>query len=232
MEGVDNMESGILYGIGVGPGDPELMTIKAVNTIKKCNVIAVPGKNATDAVAYNIAVMSVPQIAEKKLVSLEMPMSSDKDVMNKAHNEAVKVIETLLDDGENVGFLVLGDVTIYSTYMYLQNVIKSHGYNTQIISGITSFCAAAATCGISLCQWDESLIIIPSRHQVPDTFEPEKNYVLMKAGGSLPDIRMKIKECQRKAVCIENCGMPDEKIYAGVDNIPDKAGYFSLVIVR
>lgn len=223
---------GTLYGVGVGPGDPELITIKAINTIKSCNVIAFPGEKSKNAVAYNIAAACIPEIQDKKHLPLDMPMSIDRTVLDQFHEKASNTIEAFLEKGEDVAFLVLGDVTIYSTFIYLQNIVKSHGYKTEIISGVTSFCASAAVCGISLCQWDENLIIIPSRHQLPERFEQGKNYVLMKAGNSLEAIRSKVIQCKREAVCIENCGMAEEKIHFGASNIPDKAGYYSIVIVK
>lgn len=223
---------GKLYGVGVGPGDPELMTVKAINTIKNSAVIAFPGKTITDAVAYNIAVQMVPELSNKKLLMVEMPMLSDKVQILEAHNEAANRIEGCLQAGEDVAFLVLGDVTIYSTFMYIEKIVSEHGYDTEIVSGVTSFCAAAATCGISLCQWDENLVIVPSRYQIPERFEDGKNYVLMKAGKCLATIRNRVKESGKDAVCVENCGMADEKIYVGVDQIPDSAGYYSIVIVR
>lgn len=224
--------AGIFYGVGVGPGAPELMTLKAINTIRQCNVIAFPGENINDSVAYRIAATGVPEIADKKLIPINMPMSGDRDEINRAHDKAVEVIEEILVSGENVAFLVLGDVTIYSTYMYLQRNIASHGFSTKIISGVTSFCAAAAACDISLCQWDEKMIIIPSRHQLPERFEPDKNYVLMKAGSCLSEIQSIVKECGREAYLVENCGMSDEKIYVGTEKLPEKAGYYSVVIVK
>lgn len=224
--------AGTFIGVGVGPGDPELMTVKAINTIKNCGVIAFPGKDIKDAVAYNIAYPMVPEMADKVLLPLEMPMSADREQIDKAHNEAAAKIEAHLSQGKNVAFLVLGDVTIYSTFMYLEKIVLDHGFETEIVSGVTSFCAAAAAAGISLCQWDENLVIIPSRHQIPKQLELGKNYVLMKAGSRLVDIKERIRESGRDAVCVENCGMANEKVYVGVEQIPDRAGYYCLVFIK
>lgn len=224
--------SGILYGVGVGPGDPELMTIKAVNTIRKCEAIAFPGTATKDSVAFNIAIKAVPEMEDKVLIPLEMPMSSDKAVMNRAHNKAIEQLEELLRAEKDVAFLVLGDVTIYSTFMYLKQEIAEHGFQTELVSGITSFCASAAGAGISLCQWDEKLVIVPSKHQIPDRFVDGENYVLMKAGKRLAEIRDKAREANREVIFVQNCGMDNEKIVVGLENMPDEAGYYSIVIVR
>lgn len=222
---------GKFYGVSVGPGDPELMTIKAVNTIKKCEVIAFPGKDVLDAVAYNIASKNI-DMSDKAVLPLKMPMSSDKAIVRKAHDEAVDIIKKHLENGRDVAFLVLGDVTIYSTYMYLHKIISTQGFETEIISGVTSFCAAAATSNVALCQWDEKLVIVPSRHHLPERFESDKNYVLMKAGKCLSQIKSKANESNRKTICIENCGMPDEHVLVGADNIPDELSYYTIVIIK
>ena len=224
--------TGKLYGVGVGPGDPELMTVKAVNTVKKCDVVAFVDNKKGESVAYRIATAMVPEIKDKVLVSLDMPMIEDGELLNKTHDESAKEIEKYLLSGKNVAYLVLGAVTRDSTFMYLNDIVVGHGFETGIISGVTSFCAAAAATGISLCQWDENLIIVPSRHQIPEVFEDGKNYVLMKAGNRLPEIRRKVMEGGREAVCVENCGMENEKLYTGVDRIPDTLGYYSIVLVK
>ena len=222
----------VLYGVSVGPGDPELMTIKAINTIKKCDIIVFPGKEISEAVAYNIAVQMVPELADKILLPIEMPMSKDKNVIDLAHKRAVALIEKQLVLGKNVAFLVLGDATIFSTFMYLEEYVKELGYDTEIISGVTSFCASAAKVGISLCRWDENLVIVPSRHQLPKTFDDGKNYVLMKVGNCLAELKKKLNASERKAVLIENCGMEEERVYLELESFPDKTGYYSIVIVR
>ena len=227
-----NKRIGKFFGVSVGPGDPELMTIKAINTIKQADVIAFPGKDVKDAVAYNIALQMVPEILDKTLLMLEMPMSKERERIAEAHKQAAVKIKEFLAVGKDVAFLVLGDATIYSTFMYLKEIISKEGFDTWVVSGVTSFCAAAAITDISLCQWDEELVIVPTRHQIPEKFENGKNYILMKAGNNLVDIRARIIEENRDAVCVENCGMADEKVYRGVRNIPDSAGYYTIVIVK
>lgn len=227
-----NKVVGKFFGVSVGPGDPEHMTIKAINTIKQADVIAFSGKNVKEAVAYNIASQTVPEISDKTLLMLEMPMSKDRERIAEAHKQAAVKIKELLVAGKDVAFLVLGDATIYSTFMYLMEIVSKEGFDTQVISGVTSFCAAAAITDTALCQWNEELIIVPTSHQIPKKFEDGKNYILMKAGNNLVDIRERIIESNRDAVCVENCGMTDEKVYQGVHNIPDSAGYYTIVIVK
>lgn len=222
----------ILYGVSVGPGDPELLTLKAVKTIEQCSVIAYPVRGNQDSTALHIVEKACPEIEKKKKLPLSMPMTSDEIIMRKAHDDAVTKIETYLREGEDVAFLVLGDVSIYSTFIYLKELITSRGFKTMMVPGVTSFCAAASVSSISLCQWDEKLVIIPSKHYLPENFEEGMIYVLLKAGKCLPEIREKLMHSTREVYCIENCGMEQEKIYKGIGEIPEQLGYYSLVLIR
>ena len=103
------MKTGILYGVGVGPGDPELMTLKAVRLIRENEVIAVPGTDAKETMAYQIAVQAVPELADKELVPVDMPMTHDRQKMEKSHDQAAEFLEGYLLQGKNVIFLTLGD---------------------------------------------------------------------------------------------------------------------------
>ena len=110
---------GRLYGIGVGPGDPELMTIKAKKTIEASDIVKVPGEKVQDSIAYRIAKGACENLDEMNLVAPEMPMIKDKARLNEMHDRAARKIEKYLDEGKAVSFLTLGDVTVYSTYMYI-----------------------------------------------------------------------------------------------------------------
>ena len=135
---------GILYGVGVGPGDPKLMTFLAAETIKKCEVLAVPARTREQAVSYQIARWLLPELDQKACLSLAVPMTKDRKVLNAAYEQAADLVEEQLKAGKDVACLTLGDPTIYSTYIYLHRIIKARGYETQIISGVPSFCAAVS----------------------------------------------------------------------------------------
>ena len=139
---------GIAYGVGVGPGDPELMTLKAVRLIKENDVIAVPSKNPTEATAYKIAAGAVPEIAEKTLVPINFLMVKDRALIDEEHKKGAKIIEEYLDQGNNVVFITLGDSTIYCTFSYLQHYLEADGYEVRLVPGIPSFCAAASALNI------------------------------------------------------------------------------------
>ena len=213
------MAKGKAYGVGVGPGDPKLMTLRAVELIK-------------EKVAYKIACAAVPELAEKELVPVYMPMKMDKDEIRRQHKAGAQIIEKYLDEGKNVVYLTLGDSTVYCTFTYLQAIMEEDGYETELVPGITSFCAAAARVNIPLCEWNEPLHIMPALHKLGDDLSLPGNYVLMKSGSHMTEVKEILRASGRDVNVVENCGMPGEKIYRGVDEIPDEAGYFSLIIAK
>ena len=223
---------GKAYGVGVGPGDPELMTLKAVRLIRENEVIAVPGKNARESVAYKIALGAVPEIADKTLVPVYMPMVRDREELAQEHQRGAKLLEEYLDQGKNVVYLTLGDSTVYCTFSYLQHILEDDGYEGELVSGITSFCAAAARLNISLTEWNEPLHVIPASHKTDHPLDQHGTYVLMKSASRMKEVKELLIASGRQVGCVENCGMENEKVYHSAEEIPDDAGYFSLLIAR
>ena len=223
---------GTLYGVGVGPGDPELMTLKAVRMIRENEIIAVPGADVKETVAYKIAVQAVPELAEKELLPIYMPMTHDAKELKENHAKGAQTLEVCLDQGKNVVFLTLGDPCVYSTFSYLQHLVEADGYHTELVSGITSFCAAAARLNISLSEWNEQLHIVPAVHRLDSELTEAGNYILMKSGKKMNQVKEILAKSGRDVLMVENCGMPEEHVYHGVDEIPDDAGYYSLIIAK
>ena len=223
---------GKAYGVGVGPGDPEYMTLKAIRLIRENDVIAVPGKDAKDAVAYKIAAQVVPEIAEKELVPVWMPMVKDRARIDEEHRKGAKLLESYLDQGKNVVYITLGDPTVYCTFSYLQHFLEADGYEVELVSGITSFCAAAARLNLPLAEWDEPLHVIPAVHKTDTALDLDGNYVLMKSASHMAEVKALLRESGRKVSAVENCSMDNEKVYRSREEIPDDAGYFSLIIAK
>lgn len=224
--------TGTWCAVGVGPGDPELMTIKAVKRLKACDTLAVPHEDRDQCVAYRIAVQAVPELAEKKCLCLPMPMTKDKALLEESHSGAVSRTEECLRQGENVAFITLGDTTVYSTCLYIKERLDEKQYATELINGIPSFCAAAARMGIPLVNGKEELHIIPASYQIGDALKQPGVKVLMKSGKKLSEVRRLLEEQGCDVKMVENCGMESEKIYNSIEEIPDEAGYYSLLIAR
>lgn len=221
-----------LYGVGVGPGDPELLTLKAVRVIKECEVLAVPGKTKEDSVAYGIALAAVPQMEEKETICIHMPMTKDEKKLKESHEKGAAQIVRLLKQGRSVAFLTLGDPTIYSTYIYLQRIVQEAGYETAIISGVASFLAAGAALNIGLVEKDEQLHIIPSSYVVKEALQLPGTKVLMKTGKKMPLVKEAVAQMNADIYMVENCGMEGERICHGAEEIPEDSGYYSLIIVK
>ena len=224
--------SGILIGVGVGPGDPEQMTLKAVRVIRENEVIAVPGNDAKETVAYRIAVQAVPELEKKTLLALTMPMIKDLAELAKNHDAAALQVENVLKKGKNVVFLTLGDPTVYSTFMYVHSRVKAHGYATQIVSGIPSFCAAAARMDISLTEWNEELHVIPAVHNIEQEISYPGTRVLMKSARKIGAVKEMLMQSDSQVFMVENCGMENERIFTRAEDIPEDASYYSLIIVK
>lgn len=158
---------GRIVCVGVGPGDPELMTLKAVRLIREADVIAAPGDPVSGTVAFRIALEAVPEIAAMEHLGIVMPMSRDPEVRKKAHRKGAGKIEEVLDQGKQIVFLTLGDPSIYSTFPLLKRILDADGYEASFVSGVPSFCAAAALLGEPLVQQEEPLYILPN----PDGLE-------------------------------------------------------------
>ncbi len=223
---------GKLYGIGVGPGDPELLTLKALRIVKESPIIAVPGEVAQESVAYKIVKGAYPNLDEKELVAVPMPMTKDKKLLEESHEKAANQIAGYLKKGKQVAFLTLGDPTVYATYIYVHKRIQAMGYPLEIVSGIPSFCAVAARLNMGLVEKAEPLHVIPASYGIEESLELPGTKVLMKAGKKMGKVKEILKARGDMCRMIENCGMEDEKIYDSVEEIPDQAGYYSLIIVK
>ena len=226
------MTEGILYGVGTGPGDPELMTLKAVRVLKEADLIAAPGKDVRETAAFRIAAQAVPEIEKKELLPIEMPMVMDREVLEDKHRAGAKILEDQLAEGKKIAFITLGDPTVYSTFSYLEKRVRADGFRTEYVSGVTSFCAAAAALRVPLAEWQEPVHIIPAVHKRPGELLYPGNCVLMKSGWRLKDVKAYLGEQGRAVWMGVNVGMPGETLYRSLEEIPDETGYFTLIIAK
>jgi precorrin-2/cobalt-factor-2 C20-methyltransferase len=246
------MKQGVFYGVGVGPGDPELLTLKAVNIIRECDVVAlaVSSPDLTDViyekqgaaslhstyqdkcVAFQIVLPVLPEVAGKSKLYLPMPMIKDKQRLIEIHDRCAEKTEEVLKEGLNVAFITLGDPSVYSTGLYVHKRLKRNGFKTKLVPGIPSFCAAAARLDIGLAENRDELHIIPASYGVEESLMLPGTKVLMKAGRKMPYVKQIVKEKGLQVQMVENCGMADEKIYRTIDDIPDESSYYSLMILK
>ena len=226
------MARGILYGVSVGPGDPELLTLKAARIIGEADVIALPDAGNGPGTAYGIA----KRLLEgKELVRCAVPMTRDCSALEEAHRRAADQLCGLLDKGLCVAYLCLGDVSVYSSYHHLHELVVSRGYEAQVIPGVTSFCAAAARMGVPLCQGSEWLLVAPAEPDLLDeALDVPGAKVLMKSGRAVGALREKLanRGLLDGTSLVSECGLPGERVYERIEDAPEDAGYLSLAIVR
>ena len=228
------MEKGKLYGVSIGPGDPELITVKAMNKIAQSKYIATPHTGTGDSSALSIVSQAI-DLSDKEIMMLEFPMTKDKDILAKSHNEAADAIAEVLDNGEDVAMLNLGDVTIYSTFAYTMDKLLEKGYEVEVIPGVTSFCASASQLKIGLTTMNEPLHILPATGiDLKEALQMPGSKVLMKIGKSMPKLIETLKELgiEDNVYAVENCGLENEKIYKSLDEFDGKMGYFTIVVVK
>ena len=223
---------GIAYGVGVGPGDPKLMTLRAIELIRENDVIAVPGKEPKESVAYKIAAAVVPEIADKELVPVYMPMIKDRALIDEEHKKGAALLKKYLDQGKNVVYITLGDPTIYCTFSYLQHYLEADGYPVELVPGISSITAAAARLNLPLTEWDEPLHVLPAVHKTDAAMNLPGTYVLMKSASHMKDVKETLRMSGKDVQAVIDCGMPTEQVYRSLEEIPDDAGYFALVIAK
>ncbi|MCC8179775.1 MAG: precorrin-2 C(20)-methyltransferase [Planctomycetes bacterium] len=227
------MASGVLYGIGVGPGDPGLMTLKAVETIRRCRVVASPRTQNGGMVALDIAAGAV-DMAGKKIVPLDFAMTRDAAQRAGMHLAGAAALRAELDAGESVALLNLGDISIYASFRYIADILGPEGYRIEMIPGVTSFCAAASALGVSLTDMNAPLRIIPEGMGITDDLlEGDGTLVLMKSGKQLPRLlaQLDARGLMDRTKVVQNCGMADQRLYPNpaATGIPDD--YFTVVLV-
>ncbi len=227
--------AGRLYGIGVGPGDPELMTLKAVRLIEQCDIVAVPKSGEGEGVAKQIARGAVKNFDQKQIVEIAMPMTRDPQLLEQSHQQAAQTIEAFLDEDKTVVFLTLGDPAIYSTYIYIHKRVMAHGYPVEMVPGVPSFCAVAAKLNTGLAEGAQPLHIIPASYKgVEEGLEWSGPKVLMKTGRSMKKVKdlLRQKDLLDKAMMVQKCGMEGEEIFHSMREVDENASYFSVIVVE
>lgn len=232
------MSKGKLYGIGVGPGDSKLLTVKAVEIIKNADMIITPKtEKKENSVAYHIA---SPYISENtEILPLVFQMITNMELVKEQWEENRKIIAEKLDEGKNVVFLTLGDPMLYSTYMYIFRAFENTGYEIETIPGIPAFLGIASYIGMPVTEWEENVLIIPA------TAEPDKidqalaaadNAVIMKVYKRFAFIQEELRKHHmiKKAVMVSRAGLPDEIIERDLDQLPAdyKPNYLSTIIAK
>ena len=235
------MRLGKFYGVGIGPGDPELLTLKAARILAEVPVIFVPKAKITDeGMALQILLNSVVSKQKAELRELIFPMSKDPLVLKPAWEFAREEVLRVLRSGQDCAFITLGDTAIYSTYMNLLAELRKAEPEVGIetVAGISSYSQGAAMLNMSLCEKAERLAILPALSEVEDMRADLKRFdtvVLMKVGRRFADLRELLRQMGllAHAHLLLKIGTPEEMISSDLESVdPEKVSYMSLVIVR
>lgn len=229
---------GKLYGIGVGPGDSELLTVKGARLISEADVIITPKTEKKDgSVALQIAKPYIEDHTD--IVPVVFPMVMNESQQAKGWEEARQIIVSLLEAGKKVVFLTLGDPMFYSTYMYVYGLVEQAGYEIETVPGVTAYCAIGARLGYPIVEKEEVLAIVPAtapKEKIDKVLAVADDAVIMKVYRNFADVQETLKKYDMadNAVMISRCGLDGEEIYENVAELPSdlKLNYLSTILTK
>ena len=232
-------QTGTLYGIGVGPGDPDLITLKAVKILNQVDIVFAAASTRNDhSLAVNIARPHIPPNASVEI--LRFPMTRDKVETRRAWRaHSLRIIE-VLEKGKNAAFLTLGDCLTYSTYGYILRHVREAAPEIAVetVPGITSYQASAARLNTPLVEGEESLMVVSGAEggdRLRMMSARPENVVFLKAYRNVPDIKAAIDEVGTYPSCVgvKSCGQPNEKIVRDMEELINSApDYWTLIIAK
>ena len=199
-----------LIGIGVGPGDPELLTVKAVKAIQDADIIMCPAsKEDRPSIALSVVDSLIDKSKNQEIVKLIFPMTKDKDVLEETWRRNAKIMAETVQSGKNVVYLTVGDPFLYSTWIYMHKDLteKYPEMNISVIPGIVSMFTFASKVGVSIAEGAEKVAIIPSCYDLSSVKEIAKNsesMIFLKDGRYFDQVIDVLKES----------GFPDNSIFA------------------
>ncbi len=235
------MTLGTFYGLGVGPGDPELVTVKAASILRQTMHVFVPkARAASDSLALDVARQYVR--ADARTHELLFPMTEDRAELRRQWANSAQAVAQVLESGADACFLTLGDPLVYSTYVYLLRELMARlpGLHAVTVPGVTAFCAGAALANFPLGEGKHLLTVVPTADDLSSVREALTRggtVALMKIGKRLPEIVTLLREADllHQAVFVARAGLPGQRVELDLDRLdPDAAqtGYLSVILVH
>lgn len=231
--------NGTLYAVGVGPGEPELLTLKAVRALKEAHVIAVPkGYAEKESVAQLIIEHFIDG---KDILELVFPMTDNKEVLKKSWQEAAGKIGRLLKGGKNVVFATLGDPSLYSTFNYLKSTLQQQfpdHFTIEIIPGINSFSAAASLLQLPLAEGSQNMAVVSTPQntsRLKDILGLFDTVVLLKVHRYFEQIMECLSDLgmENNGYFVSRCGSKEEYCSQDLENLAgEKLDYLSMLIIK
>jgi|TARA_B000000475_G_scaffold24321_1_gene19239 precorrin-2/cobalt-factor-2 C20-methyltransferase len=224
--------NGVLYGVGVGPGDPELITLKSLRLIKSTEVIAYPKLKGSKSFARNIIeeFIDLPKFE----IAIEIPMTVNRLPAQRAYDAAAQEISSHLNMGKNVVFLCEGDPFFYGSFMYLHSRLYKK-YLVEIVPGVSSMTACAAMAKKPLAARNEVLTVLPgplSKKELERRLADNNSSAIMKVGRHIKKIKSVIDRLglMDSSLYIERASLKEQRILKLID-APEVAPYFSMILV-
>lgn len=223
------------YGIGVGVGDPEEITLKAINILKKLDVVVLPeAKKDEGSVAYEITKQYMKEEIEK--VFMEFPMLKSLEERREARKRNAMLIQELLEQGKNVGFLTIGDTMTYSTYIYLLEHLPEK-YLVETVPGISSFVDMASRFNFPLMIGEESLKVVSlnPKMDIEAEIASADNIVFMKVSRSFERLKQAILATgnQENVIMVSNCGKENQVVAYNIEELEEEdIPYFTTLILK
>lgn len=223
---------GILYGIGTGPGDPELVTRKAWRITSQANVIAYPSAEGGDSFARSIMKDAIGKDAVE--IEMPVPMVSGRAPAQAIYDDGADAIKAHLDQGHDVAVLCEGDPLFYGSFMYILARLRDD-YETQIIPGVTSMTACASAHNHALVARNDVLTVLPGTlddDALSARIDAADAVVIMKIGRHLGRIKTLLmeKDLAAKALYVSHASLPHQKAEP-LTNAPETAPYFSMILL-
>jgi precorrin-2/cobalt-factor-2 C20-methyltransferase len=231
---------GVLYGLGVGPGDPELITVKSFRILKESPVIAYPRKmRGAKSYALTITEMYV-NTAEKEMIGLTFPMTKDKEALEKQWSKTVSQVWGYLKDGKDVAFVTEGDPMIYSTFIHMMRLMKAEHPEVDVksVPGISSINASASTLGIPLADGDDQIAIVPAiddYDRMRKALEEHDCVVFIKVAKVIDLMLTVLRDLNlvEKAAVLTKVTSSEEMIWRDVESLQGRElEYLTLMVVR
>jgi precorrin-2/cobalt-factor-2 C20-methyltransferase len=232
--------SGVLYGVGVGPGAPDLLTLRAQRVLREAQVLVLPrGNEHAGSMAWRIARSAVGEIAGQERLYLTFPMSKDPARLRPAWDLAFDQIGARLEQGLSVAFLTEGDPSLYSSFIYLAREAPRRwpGVRVEVVPGVSSLAAVPAMAGLPLADGQERVAIVPANYGVDDlvrVLEEFDTVVLMKIGSEMPNVLAALDRTGLvdKAVYVSRATMEEQRIEPDLRRVGQEYGdCFAMVIV-
>lgn len=224
--------SGVLYGVGLGPGAPDLITLRAARLIAEASVVAYPTLAGAESFARAIAADLIPGDADE--IVMDVPMSTARAPAQAAYDEGAARIAAVLDAGQDVVCLCEGDPFFYGSFMYLFARLSDR-YKVEVVPGVTSVTACAARAGLPLAARNERLTVLPGPLPAAELrlrIDGAESVVIMKVGRHMAKIRDVIAGLglTERAVYVERATLRQEVVLP-LSEAPAKAPYFSMILL-